>query len=199
MTENRLARHLRAGAYNNAWANHRLLRACSELDQEAFAATDRTSFFPGIGLTLNHLVTAQQFYVDALWRQARGQPPHPDYRAAFFAVPAPYATCAALWQAQRDSDAQLIAYCDTLTDAVLDEEVTILRPDQVQRDTRERLLVHLLQHQVHHRGQVHAMLAGTDVAPPQLDEFYASGEAPLRAQDFAELGWTEEQVWQGLR
>jgi hypothetical protein len=33
------------------------------------------------------------------------------------------------------------------------------------------------------------------VAPPQLDEFYASGEAPLRARDFAELGWTEQRIW----
>jgi hypothetical protein len=43
------------------------------------------------------------------------------------------------------------------------------------------------------------MLAGTPVAPPQLDEFYAAGEAPLRAQDFAELGWTEELIWGARR
>jgi uncharacterized damage-inducible protein DinB len=29
----------------------------------------------------------------------------------------------------------------------------------------------------------------------QLDEFFCAGEAALRAEDFAELGWTEEQVW----
>ncbi len=36
----------------------------------------------------------------------------------------------------------------------------------------DRLLAHLFQHQIHHRGQAHAMLAGTTVAPPQLDEFF---------------------------
>lgn len=46
-----------------------------------------------------------------------------------------------------------------------------------------------------HRGQVHAMLAGTNIEPPQLDEFFSSGEAHLRAHDFAQLGWTESQVW----
>ena len=51
------------------------------------------------------------------------------------------------------------------------------------------------QHQIHHRGQAHAMLSDTGVAPPQLDEFFAIGEAPLRAQDFTDLGWTEETVW----
>ncbi|HXX08302.1 MAG TPA: damage-inducible protein DinB, partial [Pseudolabrys sp.] len=44
-------------------------------------------------------------------------------------------------------------------------------------------------------GQAHAMLSGTSVAPPQLDEFFAAGEAPLRAAEFDALGWTEETVW----
>ena len=35
------------------------------------------------------------------------------------------------------------------------------------------------------------MLSGTSVSPPQLDEFFAESEAPIRAQDFSELGWTE--------
>ena len=34
------------------------------------------------------------------------------------------------------------------------------------------VLAHLFLHQVHHRGQAHAMLAGTRVPPPQLDEFF---------------------------
>ena len=29
----------------------------------------------------------------------------------------------------------------------------------------------------------------------QLDEFFSIAEAPLRAVEFAELGWTEETVW----
>ena len=193
-TPDPLSRYLLAQAYNNAWANHRLLRACSALSQPEFDDTTRTSFFPGIGLTLNHLVTVQQFYVDALWRERRGEAPHPDI-GSFFRPPAPYASCAAVWQAQKDSDNALIAYCRGLTDDALDPIVTILRADSVQRDTRQRLLAHLFEHQIHHRGQVHAMLAGTGVAPPQLDEFYASGEAPLRARDFVELGWSEAEIW----
>lgn len=39
------------------------------------------------------------------------------------------------------------------------------------------------------------MLSETSVAPPQLDEFFAEGEAPLRATEFDQLGWTEETVW----
>ena len=59
----------------------------------------------------------------------------------------------------------------------------------------DRLLLHLFQHDIHHRGQAHSVLSATSVRPPQLDEFFAVGEAPLRAKEFAELGWTEEEVW----
>ena len=39
------------------------------------------------------------------------------------------------------------------------------------------------------------MLSDTSVAPPQLDEFFAEEEAPLRAGDFAALGFTEAGIW----
>ena len=40
--------------------------------------------------------------------------------------------------------------------------------------------MHLLTHQIHHRGQAHAMLAGTSVKPPQLDEFVMPSESHYR-------------------
>ena len=63
------------------------------------------------------------------------------------------------------------------------------------RDRVRRILAHLFEHQIHHRGQAHAMLADTRVKPPQLDEFFCTGEADLRARDFAELGFTEDRIW----
>ena len=191
----RLARHLLAEAYNNGWANHRLLRACAQLSQADFVAP-RSGFFPSIKATLNHILTVDWFYIDALEREARGAPPHPDFRAEFFTVPEPFDTCGALWDAQRAADRRLIAYCRALRDADLGRIVSIDRGEGAwQRDTRQRLLAHLFEHQIHHRGQVHAMLSSTSLAPPQLDEFFAAGEAPLREQDFRELGWTEAEIW----
>ncbi|MGO4382043.1 DinB family protein [Pseudoduganella sp. RAF53_2] len=193
MPSNRLSRHLRACAYNNAWANHRLLRACAQLTQADFEAP-RTGFFPSIKATLNHILTVDWFYIDALDRNLRGEPPHPDYQS-FFRPEEPFANCAELWAAQRASDQRLIDYTSQLSDDALNDIVVIARIDHEQRDTRERLLAHVFEHQIHHRGQVHAMLSSTPVAPPQLDEFFCASEAPLRRQDFAELGWTEEEVW----
>jgi len=39
------------------------------------------------------------------------------------------------------------------------------------------------------------MMSATGVAPPQLDEFFSTMDAPLHAAEFAALGWTEDTIW----
>ncbi|WP_426435633.1 DinB family protein [Bradyrhizobium genosp. P] len=181
-----LVQTYRAFAYNNAWANHRLLRACARLSQAEFAAA-RTGFFPSLQQTLNHIYVIDLFYVDALEGGWLGP------KAWANEVPCP--SVAELQPAQRAIDQRLIAVCDALTPDLLGDVVRINRDTRVQTERRDRLLMHLFQHDIHHRGQAHAMLSATAVKPPQLDEFFAAGEAPLRANEFAELGWTEATVW----
>jgi uncharacterized damage-inducible protein DinB len=176
----------RAMARNNAWANHRLLSACAGLTQDEFEA-HRTGFFPSIKATLNHILIIDWFYVDGLeggWLGPRA-----------FANREPCPTVADLQREQGAVDWRLIAVCEALTREALGGFVRINRDTRVQTERRDRLLLHLFQHQIHHRGQAHAMLSGTTVKPPQLDEFYSAGEAPLRADEFAALGWTEATVW----
>ena len=188
-----LSRHFLSMAYNNAWSNHRLLKACALLSQADFVA-HRTSFFPSIMATLNHNLTVDWFYIDALERELRDEPPHPDIMT-FFDPEEPFATCAELQREQWLADRRLIEYCAQLTDATLHRPVTLLRPRATQREMRTRLLEHVFQHQIHHRGQAHAMLAGTSVAPPQLDEFFCEIDVALRAADLAEMGLSEADVW----
>ena len=69
----RLVAHFRAMARNNAWANDRLLEACEGLDAAAFAAP-RTSFFPSLRATLNHIYGVDVYYLDALEETGRGPP-----------------------------------------------------------------------------------------------------------------------------
>jgi len=83
----------------------------------------------------------------------------------------------------------------SLTDAALDLPIPVMRRAGIQTESATRLLAHLFQHQIHHRGQAHAMLAGTAVKPPQLDEFFCANEAHLRAVELAELGYSEEMIW----
>ena len=188
-----LAQHFATEAFNNAWSNHRLLQACAQLSDVEFAAA-RTSFFPSIRATLNHILTVDWYYVELLERSLGGEPPHQNPRRHFERAE-PFATCAALAPAQRAVDQRLVTLCERLTDADLDGTVLMPRKDGIVRDRARRILAHLFQHQIHHRGQAHAMLAGTRVKPPPLDEFYCTGEAHLRAADFAELGFTEERIW----
>lgn len=190
---NLLSRHFLSMAYNNAWSNHRLLKACAQLSQADFTA-HRTSFFSSIKATLNHNLTVDWFYIDALEREQNNQPPHPEI-VSFFEPEEPYDTCADLQREQRLADRRLIDYCANLTDTTLERQVTLLRPRAKQQETRARLLCHVFQHQIHHRGQVHAMLAGTSVEPPQLDEFFCDIDESLRAADLAEMGLSEAAVW----
>ena len=184
-----LAHHFYTMAANNAWANHRLLAACARLSQEDFAAT-RTSFFPSLKATLNHIVTVDWYYVDALERALRGQPAN-THAGRFFDPEEPFATCAELRPRSMRSTSGCSSRADDLTDAQMEMPVALMRRAGVETKTTTRLLAHLFQHQIHHRGQAHAMLAGTPVTPPQLDEFFCANEAHLRARELAELGLSE--------
>jgi uncharacterized damage-inducible protein DinB len=176
----------RAFAFNNAWANHRLFTACGQLSPDDFAAA-RTGFFPSLQRTLNHIYIIDLFYVDALEGGWLGP--------MAWENQLPFPVLADLKRAQSAMDRRLVAFCDALTPERLNDTMRVNRDTRVQSERCDRLLMHLFQHQIHHRGQAHAMLSGTSVAPPQLDEFFAADEAPLRAREFAELGWTEERVW----
>jgi uncharacterized damage-inducible protein DinB len=192
-----LAHHFATEAYNNAWSNHRLLRACAELSQADFVAA-RTSFFPSIKATLNHMLTVDWYYLEALERSLSGRPPDSD-PGRFFRPEEPFERCEDISREQHAADRRLIALCESLTDGRLGATIEIPRRDAIQRESARRVLAHLFQHDIHHRGQVHAMLAGTTVKPPQLDEFYCANEAHLRAADFAELGFSEESIWGQIR
>lgn len=172
----------RAWALNNAWSNHRLLTACAGLGESALKA-ERTSFFPSIHLTLNHILIVDWYYLDALERGGRG--------LAVLKDDAPCASFADIDREQRLADRRLIAFCDGLTDTSPAETVALARKDGPRVERVGAVLSHLFVHQIHHRGQIHAMLSGTSVAPPQLDEFFLDQDAGLRADDLRALGFSD--------
>lgn len=175
-----LVSHFRAMARNNAWSNGRLLSACAALSVEDLWAP-RVSFFPSIGATLNHNVLVDAYYLDALRGGGLG--------ASIFADLTPYRDIAAIRARQDATDRDLIAFCDDLGAGSLDRVVLLDRrarghlPDRV-----GAILPHLFIHQIHHRGQVHAMLSGTAVKPPQLDEFFLAEDHATAARELAGLG-----------
>jgi uncharacterized damage-inducible protein DinB len=178
-----LIEHFRAMARNNAWANRRLFEACAKLDEGALR-TRRISFFPSIHLTLNHILLVDWYYLDAL--DNGGQ----RWRELYALGDQPCATLVELRREQSAADRRLIAYCDAIDAGGVEATVILNRPGDVQYPERAGdVLAHLFQHDIHHRGQVHAMLAGTEVVPPQLDEFFLAQDAPLRAAELEALGF----------
>jgi len=174
-----LSTHFRAMARNNAWSNHRILAACAALSQQEFEAT-RVSFFPSLQLTLNHILIVDWYYLDGLEQGGRGP--------TLYENELPFPKLTDLAAAQAATDARLVCYCDGLTEAALESVVVLDRGDRgLTREAVHAVLSHLFVHQIHHRGQVHAMLAGTGAKPPQLDEFFLAWDAPLREQELRQL------------
>jgi uncharacterized damage-inducible protein DinB len=175
-----LAQHFRKMARNNAWSNYRLHEACAGLSPEEFRA-ERTSFFPSLEATLNHILAVDHYYIDALEGGGRGP-------ASFFEF-RPFAEIGPLRQAQAESDRRLIAFCDAQTAHSLESAVVTDRGKAGRIEERAAdVLAHLFLHQIHHRGQAHAMLSGTSVKPPQLDEYFLAFDRQVRAPDLAALG-----------
>lgn len=172
-------------AQNNRLANRRLHLACAALSQTELTAL-RVSFFPTVSATLNHIMLVDQFYIDALEGGSLG--------VAVFADQEPYQTLAALNPVQAALDERLLQLILRQTANTLSAPVQIHRRDRVQIERFDDVLGHLFQHQTHHRGQVHAMLSGSSVAPPQLDEFIMGDDAQFRTRDMASLGWTETDL-----
>jgi uncharacterized damage-inducible protein DinB len=181
-----LLEQLRTMARANRLANHRLHAACLQLTRDEFHAP-RTSFFPSLWRTLNHILIVDWYYIAALHRES-------SMRDAF-ASETPFDAMPELAAAQRLADERLIAWCDAADDAAIEAQVAMLRSDHVQVDRARHVAMHLMTHQIHHRGQAHAMLAGTRIEPPQLDEFLMPSEVSFRRDDLAALGWSERDLF----
>lgn len=172
--------HFRRMARNNLWSNDRIYRAVQALRPGEFEA-ERTSFFPSLKETLNHILSVDIFYLDMIEEGGEGQ--------KVFDRFAEFDDAAELARAQADFDRRLVARCDSLSEADLDRQVLSDRGKAGQIPERiGDLLAHLFLHQIHHRGQVHTMLSGTSVAPPPLDEFFLDYDLRFRGEEVKRLG-----------
>jgi uncharacterized damage-inducible protein DinB len=94
-----------------------------------------------------------------------------------------------LAKSQAAFDRRLLAFCESLSTNDLYRRVPTDRgkagmiPERI-----GDLLAHLFIHEIHHRGQVHAMLSGTSVKPPQFDEYFLDFDLKFRRDEVARLG-----------
>ena len=168
-------------AQNNAWANARLLGASTQLGPGEWEAP-RTGFFPSLKETCLHIYEVDLFYIDALTEAGMG-------RRIYSETVLPD-TAQGLATAQDSADQSLIAFCEADPDP--SRKVNVERKESMTLESIGDLLLHLFQHQIHHRGQAHTMLSRTSVKPPQLDEFHlAIDENPANPPG----RWGQESRW----
>ena len=149
-------------ALNNAWANSTLYETLGILKMDEFWA-ERPGFFGSLGRTMNHIYEVDLYYVDALTKGGKG-------RSVFDR--ADIRNPNELGVRQSEVDMSFATFCSIQTDETLSQTVPTERKDAMHDERVDRMILHLIQHQVHHRGQAHAMLSHASVEPPQLDDFY---------------------------
>jgi uncharacterized damage-inducible protein DinB len=154
--------HLRRMGRYNRWANRRLYEACARLP-EAEYLRPRPAFFGSLHGTLSHILVA-----DWIWRdRIEGRPSRGlalDHQ--------PFGDLASLRAAREAEDERIVALVDGLDAAALAEDLvyrTVTAPRTEMRTPRHLCLLHLFNHQTHHRGQAHDQLSQTEVPPPPLD------------------------------
>ena len=159
-------------ALNNAWANATIYASLTKIPIEAFTAS-RPGFFPSLARTMNHIYEVDLFYLDALEDGGKG-------RSLFQRDDVNEAKSLAGLQAE--ADMRFATYCKSLTEFDLAIPCHTERQHGITPENRANLILHLVQHQIHHRGQAHVQLSDAGVEPPQLDEFYLEFERASSAK-----------------
>ncbi|MCV6586484.1 MAG: DinB family protein [Marinibacterium sp.] len=147
----------------NRWQNQQLADCMAPLPDAALTQ-DRGAFFGSILGTLCHL-----WWGDGMWlsRFGAGDPPGGgiDHSTDLFSSRSD-------WQVARAKmDARIMAWADGLLDADLAGDLTWYSAAAEAEFTQPvaPLVVHVFNHQTHHRGQVHKMLTEAGVKAPVSD------------------------------
>ena len=158
------ADYCRLMARYNSWQNANLIKAADTLP-DAERRADRGAFFGSIAATFNHL-----YWADALMLARLQGDPRPERRITHsLTEPADWEE---LKNLRANRDAEIETWTKTLNDVDLQGTMVWFPGGGPRRMERSKaiLAASLFQHQIHHRGQIHAMLtaAGTTPGPTDL-------------------------------
>ena len=144
----------------NVWANRRLYQACEALSAAEYLR-ERPSVFGSLHATLNHILV-----IDRIWiARIEGRAP-----ANLKLDQILYGDLIGLKIARFADDDRLRNIVAAIPEAQLDQPLSYRNSRGDRCATPLRIvLAHLFNHQTHHRGQAHALLSHTEVAPPTLD------------------------------
>lgn len=162
--------HFRRLAAYNRWANETLYGAVAQLTPAEFAAP-RAGYFPSLARTLNHLLVG-----DSVWTGRLDGTGAPGITSLDQEL---HATFEPLRAARAALDARILGVVEGLSEARLGEVLVYKTMAGAAMETPiDQVLTHMFNHQTHHRGQAHAMLSSTRIAPPPLDLIYFLRDHP---------------------
>ena len=144
--------YVRLMAAYNAEMNRRLYAAAGRLS-DAARRQQRGAFFGSIHATLSHLVWADRIWMSRFAGWPRPEGGIPGSTGLFDAF-------APMQEARATLDADIIGWAAELDPAWLQGDLEWLSGATGRRQLRPKgvVVVHMFNHQTHHRGQVHAML-----------------------------------------
>lgn len=155
--------YCRMMARYNAWQN-RQLSDCLRDMPEADLRQDRGAFFGSIFATLNHLL-----WGDRMWMSRLDGWDKPKVGGADSTTICP---TLAVWSAERyRADGHIALWAERVRAVELAGNLTWYSgaTGQTQSKLMAQCVVHMFNHQTHHRGQIHAMITETGRKAPVSD------------------------------
>ena len=173
----------------NAEMNRRLYAAAGRLS-DAERRQDRGAFFRSIWGTFNHLLWADRMWMsrfDGWERPAQAIGDSGEVESDW----------AALELARVEADARIAEWAAGLSAAWLEGEVNwysgAVQADMVR--PRAMLVVHMFNHQTHHRGQAHAMLTAAGEATGPTDFWVVAAQTNVALAGIALAIQSGRQSW----
>ena len=160
----------------NQEMNGRWLAAAARLT-DAQRRADRGAFFGSIHATFNHLLWADRVW---LWRLAGAEEPtHPREKSTSFVED--FEELAIL---RRRTDREIVDWAETVTvDFLATPIVWFAGTPREFISPQAMRVVHMFNHQTHHRGQIHALLTafGQDTGATDLWTVWGEGDPMVSA------------------
>jgi uncharacterized damage-inducible protein DinB len=151
----------RMAAYN-AWMNENIYNGCAGIP-DADRKKDMGAFFTSIHGTLNHLVVG-----DMAWMSRFQKTALPPYKMNAIV----YENFDDLWAARRKLDADITAFAAGLTDDAIAAPFRFISMTYNREITGDMwmFVMHMFNHQTHHRGQITTLMkqCGVDPGPTDL-------------------------------
>jgi len=144
----------------NRIANERLYEKCAELSDAEYRAQRRGSF-GSIHALLNHILLGDRIWMSRFTGEGQNTP----WLATIL-----YDDFAELRSIRSREDADIEDFFGNADDHFLEKTLSYTNSKGTHyTDPMLNAVLHMFNHQTHHRGQVHVMLSQTEIQPPSLD------------------------------